>query len=109
MLFYIDMSTGEIGRAEFMKTVFGNQDRMDAWRAVSQFSIDPPEPFLQKHIREMTGLESSAVHGYIRALRKIGAIQEVEEPQSRGRLFVRVESPVWIVVAAAIEATQDMP
>lgn len=103
------MSAGEVDRTEFMKAVFGNKDRIDVWHTISQFPIEPPMPFLQKDIRDMTGLEPRVIHQHVHALHKLGAIQETSEPQYSGRFFVRTESPVWDIVAAAIEATRDMP
>lgn len=101
------MSESLNSRGEFLKAVFGNKYRLDIWAAIGRYSIDPPEPFFYKQIKndiEEAQVPTAVTWKEMQTLSGLGSIERVPEAEGVAVMYHRLESPVWEIVQVAFEA-----
>lgn len=87
---------------------FGNRHRATIWRVVTDFAIEPPEPFtyaeIAKRSRRYKPVPSTTVHKEVRLLEDFGMVERQGEYHGDAIVFHRVDSPFWQIAEATAAA-----
>lgn len=102
------MPIHELGPERDSQMLFGNRHRAAVWRAVTRFTIEPPETFtyagITEIIQEFEKVSPSTIHKEVKLLEAFDMLERQGKYTGDAIAFTRIASPFWQIAEATAMA-----